>query len=226
VNRDLYAEALKNTLTEIRNICPGINSSFIFTKDGTIVAGDTKTADITIRKALNSFQSVAEKAGTIGGLHNFSVDGDKGKVHISRINDMYLVTATSENADANNLRSVTQVIVPTVLKLLESIIPAPLKSTQPQQPQQLTVDTFSGFFAGDTVQVDPPLLTEWSKLFNGKNVNEIEVETFGEKTTRCKVKEINDPNLQGKGIIRIPERVCKVLDVNKGEPVKIKPVEP
>lgn len=223
MNRDLYAEALKDTLTEIRNICPGINSSFIFTKDGTIVAGDTKTADITIRKALNSFQSVAEKAGTIGGLHNFSVDGDKGKVHILRINDMYLVTATSKNADTNNLRSVTQVIVPTVLKLLESIIPAPLKSTQ---PQQLTVDTFSGFFAGDTVQVDPPLLTEWSKLFNGKNVNEIEVETFGEKTTRCKVKEINDPNLQGKGIIRIPERVCKVLEVNKGEPVKIKPVEP
>ena len=223
MNRDLYAEALKNTLTEIRNICPDINSSFIFKKDGTIVAGDTETADITIRKALNSFQNVAEKAGTIGGLHNFSVDGDKGKVHISRINDMYLVTATSKNADTNNLRSVTQVIVPTILKLLESIIPAPLKSAQ---PQQLTVDTFSGFFAGDTVQVDPPLLTEWSKLFNGKNVNEVEVETFGEKTTRCKVKEINDPNLQGKGIIRIPERVCKVLDVNKGEPVKIKPVEP
>ncbi len=223
MNRDLYAEALRNTLMEIRNICPNINSSFIFTKDGTIVAGDTETADATIRKALNSFQNVAEKAGTIGGLHNFSVDGDKGKVHISRINDMYLATATSQNADTNNLRSVTQVIVPTVLKLLESITPAPLKSTQ---PQQLTVDTFSGFFAGDTVQVDPPLLTEWSKLFNGKNVNEIEVETSGEKTTRCKVKEINDPDLQGKGIIRIPERVCRVLDVNKGEPVKIKPVEP
>ena len=223
MNRDLYAEALKNTLTEIRNVCPDINSSFIFKKDGTVVAGDTETADVTIRKALNSFQSVAEKAGTIGGLHNFSVDGDKGKVHISRINDMYLVTATSKNADTNNLRSVTQVIVPTILKLLESIIPAPLKSAQ---PQQLTVDTFSGFFAGDTVQVDPPLLTEWSKLFNGKNVNEIEVETFGEKTTRCKVKEIDDPNLQGKGIIRIPERVCRTLEVNKGEPVKIKPIEP
>jgi len=223
VKRDLYAEALKNTLTEIRNVCPDINSSFIFKKDGTIVTGDTETADITIKKALNSFQNVAEKAGTIGGLHNFYVDGDKGKVHISRIKDMYLVTATSKNADTNYLRSVMQVIVPTVLKLLESIIPAPLKSAQ---PQQLIVDTFSGFFAGDTVQVDPPLLTEWSKLFNGKNVNEVEVETFGGETTRCKVKEINDPNLQGKGIIRIPERVCKVLEVNKGEPVKIKPIEP
>lgn len=127
MKRDPYTEALKNTLTEIRNICPEINSSFIFTKDGTVVAGDTETADTTIKKALNSFQRVAEKAGTIGGLHNFYVDGDKGKVHISRINDMYLVTATSKDADTNYLRSVMQVIVPTVLKLLESIIPAPLK---------------------------------------------------------------------------------------------------
>ncbi len=40
MKRDLYAEALKNTLTEIRNVCPDINSSFIFTKDGTIVTGE------------------------------------------------------------------------------------------------------------------------------------------------------------------------------------------
>ena len=223
MSMDTYAEALKNTLTEIRNICPEINSSFIFTKDGTIVTGDTETADTTIKKTLTSFQSITDKAEIIGGLHNFSVDGDKGKVHISRINDMYLATATSRGADENYLRSVTQVIVPTVLKLLESLVPAPLKSTQ---PQQLIVQTFSGFFAGDTVQVDPSLLTEWSELFGGKRVNEIEVETFGGETTQCKVKEINDPNLRSKGIIRMPERVCRALEVNKGEPVKIKPIEP
>ena len=223
VKSELYTEALRNTLTEIRNACPDINNSFIFTKDGTIVAGDTETADITIKKALNSFQKVAEKAGTIGGLHNFYVNGDKGKVYISHINDMYLVTATSKDADANYLRSVTQVIVPTILKLLESIIPAPLKSGQ---PQQLTVNTFSEFFASNTVQVDHELLAQWSESFGRKDINEVEVETLGGETTRCRVKEIDDPNLQRKGIIRIPERVCKALEVNKGEPVKIKPIEP
>ncbi|UCE28704.1 MAG: hypothetical protein JSV85_05350 [Candidatus Bathyarchaeota archaeon] len=223
MSTDPYADALKNTLTEIKNVCPEINSSFIFTKEGTIVAGDTETADTTITKTLSSFQSLTEKADIIGGLHNFSVDGDKGKVHISRINDIYLATATSRNADENYLRSVTQVIVPTVLKLLESLVTTPLKSTQ---PQQLLVETFSGFFAGDAVQVDPSLLTKWSELYGGKRVSTIEVETFGGETTQCKVKEINDPNLRRKGIIRMPERVCKTLEVNKGEPVKIKPVEP
>jgi hypothetical protein len=136
---------------------------------------------------------------------------------------MYLATATSKNADEKYLRSVTQVIVPTVLKLLENIDPAPLKSTQ---PQQLIVEAFSGFFTGDAVQVDPQLLTEWSELYSGKNINEVEVETFGGETTRCKVKEISDSNLQRKGIIRIPERVCRTLEVNKGESVRIKPLEP
>lgn len=228
MNKDRYAEALKNTLTEIRNICPDINSSFIFTKDGAVIAGDPETTDMTIKKTLHSFQNITEKAGIIGGLHNFSVDGDKGRVYISQINDMYLATATSKNADENYLRSVTQVIVPTVLKLLENIDPAPLKPTQPNpmQPQQLIVEAFSGFFTGDAVQVDPQLLTEWSELFSGKNINEVEVETFSGETTRCKVKEINIPNLQGKGIIRMPERVCRTLEVNKGESVKIKPLEP
>jgi predicted regulator of Ras-like GTPase activity (Roadblock/LC7/MglB family) len=130
VNRDRYAEALKNALIEIGNICPDINSSFIFTKDGTVIAGDAETADTTIKRTLGSFQNVAEKAEIIGGLHNFSVDGDKGRVyisHINEVNDMYMATATSKNADENYLRSVTQVIVPTVLKLLENIDPAPLK---------------------------------------------------------------------------------------------------
>ena len=223
MNGDRYAEALKSTLTEIRNICPDINSSFMFTKDGTVVAGDTETTDTTIKKTLNSFQNIAEKTEIIGGLHNFSVDGEKGRVYISHVNDMYLAIATSKNADENYLRSVIQVIVPTVLKLLESIDPAPLK---PTQPQQLIVEAFSGFFTGDAVQVDPQLLTEWSGFFSGKNINEVEVETSGGETTRCKVKEINDSNLQGKGIIRIPERVCRTLEVNKGESVIIKPLEP
>jgi hypothetical protein len=63
----------------------------------------------------------------MGGISSFSVDGAQGRVYVSHINDMYLATATSKKVDENYLRSVTQVIIPTVLKLLESINPTPLK---------------------------------------------------------------------------------------------------
>jgi len=220
MNKDHYAVALKNALTEVRNICPDVSHSFIFTKDGMIIAGDPETEEKTMEKMMRSFQSVAEKSDTIGSLKALYVDGEKGKVILSSINDMYLALAASKNADTTYLHSVTRVIIPTILKLLETITPTPLQLTP---SKQLVVDTLSGFFIGDSVQIDTELLEEWAKLLNQKDVNEVEIEAFSGKATQCKAKEINDPQLKGKGMIRIPEKLCKTLEVKKGELVKVKP---
>ena len=220
MNKDPYAVALNNALTEIKKMCPDVSRSFIFTKDGAIVAGDSETDEKTMEKMIRSFQSVAEKADTIGNLKAVYVNGKKGKVILSSVNDMYLALAASKNADTTYLHSITHVIIPTVLKLLETITPTPLQFAP---SKQLVVDTLSGFFIGDSVQIDTKIINEWTKLLNQKSVNQVEIEAFGGKSTQCKVKEINDPKLKGKGMIRIPEKVCKTLEVKKGELVKVKP---
>jgi predicted regulator of Ras-like GTPase activity (Roadblock/LC7/MglB family) len=220
MNKDPYAVALNNALTEIKKICPDVSRSFIFAKDGTIVTGDSETDEKTMEKMIQSFQSVAEKADTIGNLKAFYVNGKKGKVILSKVNDMYLTLTTSKNADTTYLHSVTHVIIPTVMKLLETITPTPLQLTP---SKQLIVDTLSGFFIGDSVQIDTELVNEWAKLLNQKSINQVEIEAFGGKATQCKVKEINDPKLKGKGMIRIPEKICKTLKVKNGELVKVKP---
>ncbi|UCE16022.1 MAG: roadblock/LC7 domain-containing protein [Candidatus Bathyarchaeota archaeon] len=221
MSNDMYTTALNDTLTEIKKICPDINYSFIFTKNGTIIAGNGEAADTLMKKTVHSFQSLTEKAVVIGGLQTFSINGEKGKLHISRINDMYLAVTTSPHADTTYLHSVTNVIVPTVLKLLENIAPTPLQFTS---SQQLVVDTLTGFFTGDSVQIDDTHLKEWSQHLNGKNVNEVELETIGGKKTQCGVKKINDPKRQGKELILIPEKTCRALQTKKGELVKVKPV--
>jgi len=222
MSKDAYADALKSALTEIKKICPDVSLSFIFTKDGMMVARDLETTEETIEKAMRSFQNIAEKEDTIGGLQTLIIDGEEGKVHISCINDIYLALATSKNADVTFLQAITRVIFPTVLKLLESVTPTPLQSTP---SKQLVVDTLSGFFVGDSVQVDLGLLKEWSEFLNRKSVDEVEIEAFGGKATQCKVKELSDPKLEGKGIVRIPEKICKVLEVKKGQLVRVKPLE-
>jgi predicted regulator of Ras-like GTPase activity (Roadblock/LC7/MglB family) len=222
MSKNAYADALKNTLTEIKKICPDVSCSFIFTKDGMVVAGDSETAKETIEKTMRPFQNIAEKEDMIGGLKAIIIDGEKGKVNISCVNDMYLALAASKNADATFLQAITHVIVPTVLKLLESTTPTPLQFAP---SKQLIVDTLSGFFAGDSVQIDLEVIKQWSELLNRKSVGEIEIEAFSGKTTQCSAREINDPKLKGKGIIRIPERICKVLEVKKGEVVRVKPTQ-
>jgi predicted regulator of Ras-like GTPase activity (Roadblock/LC7/MglB family) len=222
MSKDAYTTALKTTLKEIQNICPDIKSSFIFTKDGTIVAGDSEASDTTIKKALHSFQSVRDKADAIGGLHELSVNGAEGRIQISRVSDIYLAITTSKNADIKYLQSITQVIVPTVLKLLKNIIqaPTPLKAAP---PQQLTVEKITGFFVGDSAHVDQKLLKEWTKSLKGKTITTIEIQALNGRTTRCKVKAIDDEKMMGKGLIRIPDKVFKTLNVEEGALVRVKP---
>jgi len=224
MTEDAYATGLKMTLTEIKKICPDIKSSFIFTKDGVIVAGDSE-ASASIKKALHSFQAIREKAAAIRGIQALSVDGVEGNIRISQANEMYLATVTSKGADPKYLQTVTGVIVPTVLKLLKNIIeaPTPLKIAP---PQQLTAKKITGFFAGNSAEIDRKILREWSKFFNGKTINLIEIQAPNGMTTRCKVKAIDDERLEGKNFIRIPEKIFKNLRVKEEAPVKVKPIIP
>ena len=219
MSKDVYAVALKSALNEIEKICPDVSCSFIFTRDGTIVAGDSEDNEEKMEKTVRSFQSIVEKADGIGGLQALLVEGKKGDVHLCRIKDMYIVLVTSKKADTTFLHSLTRVIFPTVLKLLEGIAPTPLHPPL----KQFVVDTLSGFFVGDSVQIDLEILKQWSQLLNGKSVDEVEIEAVGGKVAQCKVKEINDSKLKGKGIIRLPEKIRKTLEVKNGELVKVKP---
>jgi len=132
MNEEVYTAALKNALVEIKNVCPDINKAFILMDNGTIVAGDEQVVDPSVERAASSLQSLAEKAMSVGGLNDLLIDGDKGKVYVSQVNGMYSVMALSKRADLPFLRTVTGIILPTILKVLNSIgsettLPAPIK---------------------------------------------------------------------------------------------------
>ena len=297
MNEEMLNIALRNALVEIKNSLTDINWSFILTNNGTVISSEENTIDQNMAKAASSFQTLAEKAAAIGGLDNMLITGEKSKIYVSSINDLYLVAGLNRNADLAYFRTITGTVLPTVLKVLDSITspsqsPTPFKSTppipyspikptparpipseleneekdeeeepaseeyaetqeleEPKEPepleldkpqrmetrgqlenipsQQLIVDRFSGLMVkADTVQLDAEVLKRWSDLFNVGEVNEVDIETFSGKTARCKTKIINDSKLEGRGLIRIPEKTCQLLDVRRGELVRVKPVVP
>lgn len=131
MDNEVYSFALKNTLNEIQNICPDIKNSFMFKEDGEIVAQDENTPQRIVVHVIDSFDGILEKADAIGGIEGITLDGSKGKVTISCMNDIYLVTVTSRKADMNYVNTVTHVLIPTILRLLDKINPAPLKNKTP-----------------------------------------------------------------------------------------------
>ena len=234
MNRDPYAISLNNALTEIKNAYPDITHSFLFTKTGSIITGDQETDTETMNNILESFESMNNKAKVVGNLKSIRIKGKNSKLTLSNINDIYLVLTTLKNADENQIQSITNVIFPTILKTLEAFAPMHL---QFQSQKELVVETFSGFFAGDSVQIDADTLLEWTKnndpglsakLTEEQKLQEIiehvRIETFAGNSTLCKVKEISDQKLTGKNMIRIPEKVCDTLEIRKGDLVKVKPV--
>jgi len=298
LNEEVYNVALKNALNGIKEALTDLNWSFILTNDGTIITNDENAVDPAIAKAASSFHVLAEKAAAIGGLDNMLISGDKCKVYVSSVNDMYLVAGLAKNADLVYFRAITSAVLPTVLKVLDSVAsplsttptpfkPTPIipflstkspehtveKSTLPRPvideeaveeeeaveseeveeaeelqtselgtrereeettkrsqelpSQQLIVDRFSGLMVkSDTVQLDAEILKRWSEELDVENIGEVDVETFSGRTIRCKTKVINDPKLEGRGLIRIPEKACQSLDVRRGELVRVKPVAP
>ena len=264
---EVYSFALKNTLNEIQNICPDIKNSFMFKEDGEIVAQDENTPQNAVVHLIDSFDGILEKADAIGGIEGITLDGSKGKVTISCMNDIYLVTVTSKKADMNYVKTVTQVLIPTILRLLDKINSAPLKNNTPplevdpetpvtkefeeqtetpieenlmEAPEetletetlpselpvnQLIIENLGGLLVpSDTVRIDNEMLSQWKEISNSTRIDQVEVETFDGKTTQCKVKPIKDSKYEGKGIIRMPEKIQLNLEVRKGELVRVKPL--
>jgi hypothetical protein len=275
MNNEVYTLALKSTLNEIRNVCPDVTSAFIFREDGEIVAGDKGTTEKTMVHIVDMLDPIMEKADTIGGIECLSFEGDNGSFNVSHTNDIYLAIVASEKADLNVVDTVTRVLVPTVLKLVEEINPTllntkpseletrhetptirkheqhieeiheepveetlekPEEETLQSKPEtessvmeppvnQVIVENLGGLLVpSDTVRIDSQILSQWEELYEGTKIDEVELETFDGKVTRCKVKPIKESKYEGKGIIQVPEKIQSTLEVKKGELVRAKPM--
>ena len=234
MNREPYAISLQCALTEIKKAYPGIHHSFLFTETGSVITADSETDEKTVQNVLESFEDLKEKAKTLGKVKGFSVAGKDGKLFLSGVDNMYLVLVTSKQVEEPQVHSITKVILPTILKTVETLSTS---HVQPSPEKKLVVDIISGFFAGDSVQIDEDTLADWIGVLgsrqdlNGEtdgekpeSIDHVRVETFAGNSVLCKVKEITDSKLKGKNLVRIPEKISNTLVVKKGDHVLVKPL--
>lgn len=179
MDNEVYSFALKNTLNEIQNICPDIKNSFMFKENGEMIAGDENTPKKVVVRAIDSFNGILEKADAIGGFEDVTLEGSKGRVNISCINDLYLVTVTSRKADMNYVNTVTHVLIPTILRLIEKINPAPLKSTSPLEVETETPVTEEPEEHEETLTEEPRENLETETSLPEPPVNQLIVENLG-----------------------------------------------
>jgi predicted regulator of Ras-like GTPase activity (Roadblock/LC7/MglB family) len=265
LEQELYSFALGNALNEISKICPDVKNAFIINENGKVIAKDEKTPEKAVSGVTDALGGMLEKADAIGNFDGATIEYKKGRVSMSCVNGLYLVTIASTKADLNYVKSVTGVVVPTVLRLIEKVSPASLTEGKPEpeaesvleepekpkrepekkpeieeqteneveyeasvpgpQSNQFIVEDIKGLLVkGDTARIDNSILLQWKRVYHDRDIEEVEIETFNGKITRCKVKPIKDSKYEGKGKVQMPEKIQAELDIRKGELVRVKPL--
>jgi predicted regulator of Ras-like GTPase activity (Roadblock/LC7/MglB family) len=226
MDNEIYSFALKNTLNELRNVCPDINSTFVFRENGEIIAGDENTPEKTITHVTDTIDDTFNKAEAIGGVEGVTLEADNGGVNVRRVDDFYVVTVTSKKADMKLVNTATRVLVPTVLKLLEKISPASLKNysasteipmvEEPEEPtDESTEKLYEEATEREIEEPEEPTDESTEKLYEEATEREIE-EPEEPKPMRPEPPE-NQLIIENLGGLLVPSDTVRVDKVTIGQ---------
>jgi hypothetical protein len=170
--------ALKITLDEIKKVCPDISNTFIFGEEAKILAKDDDTDDETVIKAADALNATTERHAALGGIDSITFQTDKGRVNLAQINSLYVATISSKESDEKTVNSLTRVIVPTVLRIMEKINP---ESTADQflkgeEPEPADEDSEKTLLQEVTVTSEEP---EQEPFLEEATATQFMIETLG-----------------------------------------------
>jgi hypothetical protein len=123
---------LQTIIGEFKNISPEITNVFIFKKDREILAFTENTTEEQTKNFTRSFNGIREKTEIIGDIETLTIQGADKQLNITAINNLYLATVSSKAVDPKVVESLTHVILPTVVKLIDQIAPELSEGEVPQ----------------------------------------------------------------------------------------------
>ena len=118
---EAYSNALQTIINEFKNIIPEITNTFIFKKNGEIIASTETAAEDQNKKLITAFNDIADRAENIGGIETLTIQGANSQLSITSMDNRYLVNVSSRAADEKMVKMLTRVIVPTIVKLVDQI---------------------------------------------------------------------------------------------------------
>ncbi len=121
--------ALNCALDEVKHACPSVQHAFLFKPDAQLVAKDNETDEAAVNVAVQAVQAVGKRAQAFGGLESITFQGADYKVAVTCMNNFSLVTVSDHEVDEQTLRMLTNVLVPTVVKVLQIVHPDTAEKT-------------------------------------------------------------------------------------------------
>jgi hypothetical protein len=133
---EAYSNPLQTVIAEFKNISPETTNALIFKSNGQIIANTQATTEDQTKKLIVHFNNLTSQAETIGGIETLTIQAADSQLYITAINSLYLATVSSRAANQEIVKSLTDVLVPTVVRLIDQVAFLP-EENQPLQTVQL-----------------------------------------------------------------------------------------
>jgi hypothetical protein len=78
---EAYSPALQTMINEFKNISPEMTNTFIFKKNGEILATNENTSEDQIKKLIDAFNNIGDQAETIGGIETLTIQGANSQLN-------------------------------------------------------------------------------------------------------------------------------------------------
>ncbi len=118
---EAYSNPIQTIIDEIRTLSPETTDAIIFRNNGQTIASTQTGTENQTKKFVANFADLSMLAQAIDGIENFTIQAADSQLNIVAVEDCFLATVSSQTANQEVLKSITKVVVPTVVRLVNQI---------------------------------------------------------------------------------------------------------
>jgi hypothetical protein len=133
---EAYSNPLQTVLDEFKILSPETTNVLIFKSNGQTIANTQATNEDQTKKLIANFECISLQAQSIGGVECLNIQSGESQLNITAMGNLYLATVSSREANQEIVKSLTQVVVPTIAHIVDKL-DSSHSENQPQQTIQL-----------------------------------------------------------------------------------------
>jgi len=122
-------EAIAAVIGELKTLSPDITHTIVFKLNGETLASSEGTTPEQTQALISSIRGITQ-AECIGGIENMVLQDLNTQLSVSAIGDVYLATVSSRSGDQKVIKSLTKVVVPTIIKLSSGSKPTMIEKNE------------------------------------------------------------------------------------------------
>ncbi len=246
-------EALQTVIGEFKTLSPDIANTIVFNLEGETLAASEGTTPEQTQTLIANLNGITH-AGCIGGIESLTIQDLNTQLSVAAVGDVYLATVSSRTADQKIIKSLTQIVAPTVIQLAKGTVvvekqrvlpekaPSKVEAILTEQKSERTIPDLESppepyLPKAPTTQFMVEkiggLLVPSDTVRIDSEVIENWQNLYDKKTfTAVSIQTLEGktvtckfkPQKDAKGIIGIPDKILQTLQSSKGKLVIVKPV--